>query len=136
MPEIFADTFYWIALINTADNWHGQASSFAQSSPDAKVVTTEAVLTEVLNYFSGTGENLRRATAQLCEQALHHGNINVVPQTRESFSEALGLYLGRPDKGYSQTDCLSMIEMRNRGITDVLTHDRHFVQEGFKILFP
>ncbi len=40
----------------------------------------------------------------------------------------------RPDKGYSLTDCMSMIACRDLGITDVLTHDRHFAQEGFAVL--
>ena len=28
-----------------------------------------------------------------------------------------------------------MIEMRERKMRDVLTHDRHFAQEGFNLLF-
>jgi len=46
------------------------------------------------------------------------------------------LYEQRPDKEYSLTDCISMQVMKAMGITEVLTHDRHFVQEGFIILFP
>jgi predicted nucleic acid-binding protein len=37
----------------------------------------------------------------------------------------------RPDKGYSLTDCVSMLVMRQEGITEILTHDIHFTQEGF-----
>ena len=29
-----------------------------------------------------------------------------------------------------------MVAMRNLGLTEVLTNDRHFTQEGFTILFP
>jgi predicted nucleic acid-binding protein len=29
------------------------------------------------------------------------------------------------------TDCISMVTMRREGITEVLTDDDHFVQEGF-----
>jgi predicted nucleic acid-binding protein len=29
-----------------------------------------------------------------------------------------------------------MLAMRREGLTDVLTNDRHFTQEGFQILFP
>jgi hypothetical protein len=29
-----------------------------------------------------------------------------------------------------------MQAMRREGLTDVLTNDRHFTQEGFHILFP
>jgi len=38
------------------------------------------------------------------------------------------------DKGYSLTDCISMETMRHEGITDVLTNDAHFEQEGFRAL--
>jgi predicted nucleic acid-binding protein len=51
------------------------------------------------------------------------------------FLGGLELYRARPDKGYSLTDCISMHTMRGLGITDALTNDRHFEQEGFRALF-
>ena len=42
-----------------------------------------------------------------------------------------GVNAARPDKDYSRTDCMSMVICREEGITVVLTHDRHFEQEGF-----
>jgi predicted nucleic acid-binding protein len=50
-------------------------------------------------------------------------------------SLGLKLYQQRLDKGYSLTDCISMNTMRKSGITEVLTHDLHFTQEGFIIVF-
>ena len=136
MPEVFADTFYWIALINPADQWHQDAKAFSQANAQASVVTTEAVLTEVLNYFSEAGEGMRQAAAEICDHAMKHANTVVIPQTREVFARGFDLYKARPDKGYSLTDCISMIEMRGRDIADVLTHDHHFTQEGFNLLLP
>jgi predicted nucleic acid-binding protein len=52
-----------------------------------------------------------------------------------SFQAGFDLYAARPDKGYSLTDCVSMNTMRREGLTEVLTNDRHFEQEGFKALF-
>jgi uncharacterized protein len=46
------------------------------------------------------------------------------------------LYEARPDKGYSLTDCRSMVALRALGISEALTNDHHFTQEGFAILFP
>jgi len=134
VPEVFADTFYWIALLNPADKWHQDARAFGQANAEAPLVTTEAVLTEVLNYFSEAGERMRRAAAALCDQTITHANTLVLTQTREVFSRGFDLYKARPDKGYSLTDCISMIEMRGRNISDVVTHDRHFAQEGFNLL--
>ena len=56
--------------------------------------------------------------------------VRVIPPSRDSFLAGLDLYEGRPDKGYSLTDCVSMQTMRQRGIHDALTNDRHFEQEG------
>jgi predicted nucleic acid-binding protein len=135
VPEVFADTFYWIALLNPADKWHQEAKTFSQTNPKVSLVTTDAVLMEFLNYFAGAGERMRRAVAALCDQTMAHANTIVLPQTREAFVSALDLYKARPDKGYSLTDCISIIEMRERKIGEVLTHDRHFAQEGFNLLF-
>jgi predicted nucleic acid-binding protein len=62
--------------------------------------------------------------------------VTVMHQTREPFLEGLALYEARPDKEYSLTDYISRQVMRHEGLTDVLTNDRHFTQEGFHILFP
>ncbi len=44
------------------------------------------------------------------------------------------LYNARLDKGYSLTDCVSMNVMREQNISEILTNDDHFEQEGFQIL--
>jgi uncharacterized protein len=44
------------------------------------------------------------------------------------------LYNSRLDKGYSLTDCVSMNIMREQNITQILTNDVHFEQEGFSVL--
>lgn len=67
---------------------------------------------------------------------LQHPCTTVIPQTRMGFLDALALYEARPDKDYSLTDCISMQVMRREGLTDVLTNDHHFTQEGFHIVFP
>lgn len=50
------------------------------------------------------------------------------------FLDALTFYESRRDKGYSLTDCVSMLVMQKYRINQVLTHDEHFTQEGFQIL--
>lgn len=40
----------------------------------------------------------------------------------------------REDKQYSLADCASMCVMDAEGIREVLTHDRHFEQEGYTVL--
>jgi len=48
--------------------------------------------------------------------------------------DGLTLYERRSDKGYSLAGCISMNTMRREGITEVLTNDYHFAQEGFAAL--
>lgn len=61
-------------------------------------------------------------------------SIDIAPQDRETFHAGLRLFRARPDKGYSLTDCISMECMSKRKLTDVLTNDEHFSQEGFVCL--
>lgn len=54
----------------------------------------------------------------------------------QNILNGLELYGQRLDKGYSLTDCISMVIMKQMGIEQILTRDHHFIQEGFTILFP
>jgi predicted nucleic acid-binding protein len=81
-----------------------------------------------------SGERKRGIVVGMFEEAMKHSGIEVLPQTIQSLLRGLDLYKARSDKSYSLTDCISMVTMRERSITDVLTHDRHFAQEGFNVL--
>ena len=67
----------------------------------------------------------------MVEAILRNPRVTVVPQNRRTFSQSLAFYKARPDKGYSLTDCRSMLLMHERRLSDALTTDRHFEQEGF-----
>jgi predicted nucleic acid-binding protein len=98
------------------------------------IVTTEEVLCEYLAYYSGHGVALRKLAVGTIERALVNPLVIVRPQSHQTFLDGLSLYKSRPDKGYSLTDCISMQAMHQEGITEVLTHDAHFAQEGFALL--
>ena len=68
MRCIFADTFYWIALLNPRDQAHDLAVSVSKGLGAVRIVTTEEVLTELLNFFGSRGPHLRRAAAGLVER--------------------------------------------------------------------
>lgn len=101
---------------------------------ETKLITTEDVLVELLNFFSEYGVKARRGAVAQAEGILSGANIELTPQSHDTFIAGLSLYKARPDKGYSLTDCISMHTMRERGIRDILTHDDHFRQEGFTVL--
>ena len=133
---LFADTFYWVALLNPRDAFHSRVTSFNNSLGTVRLVTTDEVLTEVLNRFSCFGPRWRAEAATLVHDLRNDPDVDLLPQTRADFDAALALYEARPDKEYSLTDCRSMLAMRHLGLTEVLTNDRHFTREGFTILFP
>src|SRR5262245_56915045 len=135
-PTVFADTFYWLALARPRDRWHTAVSRWAAVNPATRILTTDEVLTEFLNALSGTGPAGRAYAAATVLDLRNDPSIQVLPQTRADIDDALSLYQARLDKGYSLSDCRSMNAVRTLGISDVLTNDRHFTQEGFTILFP
>jgi len=134
MRLVFADTQFWVALANPSDPRAVRSRQVALSVGDARIFTTDEVLVEFLGFFSKSGPLLRRKAAELCRAVLADPGITVVSQTRDSFLRGMDLYESRPDKGYSLVDCVSMAVMREAGITEVLTADNHFVQEGFVAL--
>jgi predicted nucleic acid-binding protein len=131
MRRIFADTLYWVAITHRKDQWHQAALNISRTLAEYHLVTTDEVLTEVLAAFCEAGPILRQRAATLVGKLHQRPTVTVRPQSRQTFLSGLALYEIRPDKGYSLTDCISMILMRQEGITEVLTHDDHFTQEGF-----
>ena len=79
---------------------------------------------------------MRLKVSELYQSFLKDPNIQIISYTPEIRQKAINLYEQRPDKGYSLVDCISMVIMKEMGISEVLTNDKHFAQEGFTILFP
>ena len=127
MKPVFADTFYWIALTVPTDAAHARAQRVAN-----EIVTIDEVLIEYLTFFAAGGAYLRRKAVANVQAILQSRSVRVIPQGRESFLSGMELYRARPDKAYSLIDCISMQTMRKEGLTDALTNDRHFEQEGFR----
>jgi len=135
LTAVFADTFYWTALTSTGDQAHRQALELSHSLQPDRIVTTGDVLDEYLAYFSGARPSVRQKAGATVADLLEDPLVHVVPQSQTMFLAGLDLYRARPDKGYSLTDCISMLIMRREGLTDILTNDHHFEQEGFRALF-
>jgi predicted nucleic acid-binding protein len=134
MKRIFADTSYWIALLNPHDELHGRAVAVTQSCSDDRIVTTEMILTELLNGFSDRGPRLRAAALKAVNTLRSSPNVTVIPQTSDQFQKALTRYEERIDKDWSLTDCASFLIMEAEGIEAALTYDQHFAQAGFQAL--
>lgn len=134
MRVVFADTGFWIALVNHHDALHQKSMSVSRQLAPCEFVTSDMVLVEVLNMFAGRGPHLRGAAVAAIRMITRDPTVAAAPQTRELFRAAYDLYRARTDKAWSLTDCASFVITGQRGIVDALTHDTHFEQNGYTAL--
>jgi uncharacterized protein len=79
----------------------------------------------------------RRESLGFSSSLLESANVEVNWVDKMLHRRALDLLHARLDKTYSLCDAVSFILMHDRGITEALTTDRHFEQEGFvRLLIP
>jgi len=121
--RVFADAFFYVALINRRDEHHARVMAWSDTF-DGEIVTSQWVLTEVADAFaeSHSRRQLRDGFTALSEDP----STQIVEVSREHFARGLQLYDARPDKAWSLTDCISFIIMKDEGLTEALTGDRHF----------
>lgn len=134
MTRLFADTAFWIALADRTDQYANSARDFVLRANREGMVTTQFVLTEFLAYFSRPLGDTRTAAYEFIRRLEGSPAMTVVEASAAHYQAGVNLYGARPDKGYSLVDCISMNVMRDLGLTEALTSDRHFEQEGFQAL--
>ena len=134
MTVVFVDTSYLIARIRRNDQWRQVALAARARLGEVFLVTTDEVLTEFLTALSAAGPHLRALAANTIYDILNGSTVKVAEQSHESFLHGLARYASRTDKSYSLQDCISMNVMEEMGITEALTSDHNFEQEGFTIL--
>lgn len=131
MTSIFADAFYFIALLNPTDRHHAAAVA-ASTILTVPLVTTQWVLVELADAM-GTPKRRTRVVAFL--RGLDADpNIEVISPGIDLYNRGLDLYARRPDKSWGLTDCISFVVMTERGLSEALTGDHHFEQAGFRAL--
>jgi uncharacterized protein len=128
---VFADAFFYVALINRHDAYHVRAADFA-GKYRGEVVTTQWVLAEVADGLAASVA--RRRVRSIFDQLARDRETQVIEASPELFARGLELYDERTDKAWSLTDCISFVVMREHGITNALTGDHHFTQAGFVAL--
>ena len=131
MSAVFADTFYYLALISRDDAAHVRALEYSRSS-NARLVTTAWVLTEVADALSSPSQ--RPVFMALRDTLLADSKSSVIPPNQDIWERGISLFGSRSDKAWSLTDCTSFVVVQDLGLTDALTGDRHFQQAGFQSL--
>ena len=127
---LFADTFYFLALLNGGDQHHTAAARYDAAQPS--LVTTAWVLTEVGDALSAPDN--RPAFLGLLDVLQETSDVHIIPPFIELFERGVELYRQRADKDWSLTDCISFVVMADEKISEALTGDRHFEQAGFRAL--
>lgn len=132
MNEVFADTFYYVALLNPADQHHASAVSLT-GELRARMVTTTCVLMEVADALSHPA--IRLHTHAFLVGLAADANTVIVPMDARWYERGLRLFGQRRDKNWTLTDCISFEVMAARHVSEALTGDHHFAQAGFRPLF-
>ena len=128
---MFLDAAPLIALINPRDQYHNKVVAAFSGLGRIELLLTDAVLTEVLNYYAERGPCFRARALEMVKSLMSRPDVNVVHHSKYLFHLALERFEDRQDKGYSLTDCLSMVVMESHNVQTVLTTDTHFRQAGF-----
>jgi predicted nucleic acid-binding protein len=102
-----------------------------------RFVSTDAVLFEFLAAVSRRGPQARVNAVDYVERLRRQRRVHVVKISDLLLDSTLDLYRRRPDKTSSLADSLGMVVCTQMGITDVLTSDADYEQEGFiRLLKP
>ena len=129
MNAVFADTFYYVALLDPQDSTHEKAVNVTRGL-ESDIVTSAWVLLELANSLSAPRH--RKVFGDFLDKLRANQGVTIYEAERELFDLGVELYRGRDDKDWSLTDCISFVVMKREGIHEALTGDRNFEQAGYK----
>jgi predicted nucleic acid-binding protein len=122
------DTSGLYCYLDAGDARHREAVSLLESATIR--LTHNYVLAELVALCNARGLD-RRVTLDFVGELADDPNVELVWVGKDGHNSAMDLLRARLDKDYSLCDAVSFLLMRERGVTDALTTDRHFEQEGF-----
>lgn len=132
MIPLFADAFFFMAVLSKSDLAHTQASAYLRPRLTLPLLTTAWVMTEVADGLARPHHHV--AVVRLLTMLRENPAVEIIPPDLGLYDRGFDLYAQRPDKAWSLTDCISFVVMADRGLTDALTGDHHFEQAGFNAL--
>jgi uncharacterized protein len=131
---VFLDTSGLLCLHFSCEPLHTQACVAYQKAPlrlTHNYIIAEYVALANARRFS------RASVLDFIVHLLDNPDIETVWVDESIHQAAVELLTLRKDKTYSLCDAVSFILMRQRGVAEALTNDRHFEQEGFvRLLKP
>ena len=115
MNAVFADSFYFFALLNSRDHAHEAARTFSRAFGGV-IVSTSWVFLELGDGLSVPRDRMN--FIRLLDRFSADPLCRMIAPSPELFDAGTDLYRSRPDQSWS--------------LTDALTGDHHFTQAGFR----
>jgi predicted nucleic acid-binding protein len=134
MNKLLIDTSGFFSLYDEDEKNHSETVRFYENS--LAKITTSYVLAE----YTPLAQIRRVPRSEIIKFSsliLEDKDVEIVWVDEILHRQAVKLMQKREDKNYSLCDAASFVVMRERGIMDALTTDKHFKQEGFRrLLLP
>lgn len=128
------DTSGLLCLFDADDRRHAQATALYDAATER--LTHSVVLSEFVPLCHSRGLN-RMDSLSFASDLVGDPDIELVWVDETLTRAGLSLLQSRLDKTYSLCDAISFVLMRHYGITEALTTDHHFAQEGMlRLLEP
>lgn len=128
------DTSGWLCAFHKDEPEHAEAVKLYEAA--TRHLTHSYILAEFVPLAQVRGFP-RRGNLQFSKGIMDDAEVELIWVDESLHRQAVELLLERNDKTYSLCDAVSFLIMRTRGISDALTTDHHFEQEGFvRLLQP
>lgn len=133
MNRIFVDTSGWMAMADSKDPLHIKSLEARDEwfEQGGILVTSNYVLDETLTLIRMLiGIEAAEKWWTMISDSPRCNVEWIIPERTE---KAVRWFFSWRDQSFSFTDCTSFILMKELGLEDVLTGDRHFAAAGFRI---
>lgn len=103
MKRLFCDTSYFVALVNSKDQWHRSAIEIEPLVESSDLITTEEILIEFLNFYSESGPRIRLEVSVYVRQLLLNPKFMIVGRSEISFLSATNILLRKDLRYFCRT---------------------------------
>lgn len=132
--EVFVDTSYLIAAVNSSDRNHETALKLRSVFQSAPALTTNHVLGECWTFARRRFGH--SAAVELVDALRRSDRYRIVHASQEIERSALEWLRECDEREYSFVDAVSFEVMHDHNIIDALAFDADFHAAGFRTLVP
>lgn len=132
--KYFVDTNAWIALHDTKDQYHPQATNFLKEllGKPVSLITSDYIIDEAITFLR---MNVSHAKAVAFKVSIDQSPILIQKSISDEIRKsAWDIFLKYSDQEFSFTDCTSFALMKDLNLNKAFTFDSHFSILGFECL--